>query len=104
MDADGSNRVRLTDGTVDFLFLRWSPDGSRIASLSWENPNAAICVMNADGYGQVKLTDDQASNDYWITSWSPDSRKIFYYSYCEEERAIYVTNVDGTGQTKLADI
>ena len=54
IDADGKNRIRLTDGLVD-TYPDWSPDGSKIlydAHLVPEDHSLApggIAVMDADG-------------------------------------------------------
>ena len=41
-----------------------------------ENGNFDIYVMNADGSGQTRLTDDPA--DDFNPSWSPDGGKIAF--------------------------
>ena len=46
-----------------------SGSGGRIAFLSYRDNNNDIYVMNADGTGQTRLTDNPA-NDYSPT-WSP---------------------------------
>jgi Tol biopolymer transport system component len=47
----------------------WSPDGRRIAFASDRDGNREIYVMNADGSGQINLTNNPA--DDWGSSWSP---------------------------------
>ena len=49
----------------------WSPDGGRIAFDSLRDGNGEIYVMNADGSGQTRLTDNPASDG--SPSWSPQS-------------------------------
>ena len=46
----------------------WSPDGSHIAFTSNRDRNFEIYVMNSDGSGQTRLTN----NDAWegSASWS----------------------------------
>ena len=76
MNADGSNRTRLTDNSAIDLNPSWSPDGSMIAFSSdrdgkmgrWTVPNE-IYVMNADGSNQTRLTNNPA--DDTEPSWSP---------------------------------
>ncbi len=56
--ADGGHDVAVTrDGTVN-EFPCWSPDGQRIAFQSCRDGNFEIYVMNADGSGVRRLTDD----------------------------------------------
>jgi hypothetical protein len=54
-----------------------------------------IYVMNADGTGQTRLTNNAASDLY--PAWSPDGTKIAFSRGFE----IYVMNADGTGPTRL---
>ncbi|KKL47853.1 hypothetical protein LCGC14_2331410, partial [marine sediment metagenome] len=71
-NADGSGlAARLTDinaldGT-SALDFDWSPDGVRVAFLSWN----ALYVINADGSGVTRLTDDPADDVVWGIAWSP---------------------------------
>ena len=56
----------------------WSPDGRRIAFASTRDGNREIYVMNADGSGVTRLTDNDADDGY--PSWSPDGRRIAFDS------------------------
>jgi Tol biopolymer transport system component len=47
----------------------WSPDGTRIAFESERDGNLEIYVMNADGSGVTRLTNDPASDS--TPAWSP---------------------------------
>jgi Tol biopolymer transport system component len=73
MDADGSNPVNLTDNPADDYFPAWSPDGTRIAFVSYRDGNPEIYVMNADGSNPARLTDNPASD--YSPSWSPGSQQ-----------------------------
>ena len=65
MSADGSDQRRLTrnpaDDGVGYLgwsSSAWSPDGREIAFASQRDGNDEIYVMNADGSGVRRLTND----------------------------------------------
>lgn len=57
--ADGSDLVRLTDGTLSGKSSpAWSPDGSRIAFVASRPAESAdIYLVTADGGGRIRLTD-----------------------------------------------
>jgi hypothetical protein len=54
----------------------WSPDGTKIAFKSYRDFNDEIYVMNADGSGATRLTNNGApgstlSSEDWFPSWQP---------------------------------
>jgi Tol biopolymer transport system component len=59
-----------------------------------------IYVMNPDGSGQTRLTNN--SLDDQLPAWSPSGTKIaFQRSVPGGQQKIYVMNADGSGQTQL---
>jgi hypothetical protein len=58
MNADGSNQTRLTNNSAIDEYPAFSPDGSRIAFISYRNGNGDVYVMRSDGSNQVRLTTD----------------------------------------------
>jgi Tol biopolymer transport system component len=103
MHSNGTGQTRLTfthDSAWDG-FPAYSPDGRRIAYVCG---NMEICVMNADGSGQVRLTQNDwpAHRVYdGVPSWSPDGTKIAFDQYLNRGDDLYVVNVDGTGLHQL---
>jgi len=85
MNPDGSNQVNLTPDTEgsDQRDPVWSPDGTRFAFTDtrfWSFPtfNTEIFVRNADGSGEVQVTDHVNIDD--TPSWSPDGTAIIFSS------------------------
>jgi Tol biopolymer transport system component len=66
--------------------------------------NAEIYLMNPDGTGQERLTNNPAHDT--DPSWSFDGKKIVFASNRENQGAtqldLYVMNADGTNQTRLS--
>ena len=60
----------------------WSPDGARIVYASNQTGDYRIWVMNADGSGQRRLTNDPGFADL-ESAWSPDGTHILF-SRCDD--------------------
>jgi Tol biopolymer transport system component len=82
--------------------------GDAIAFVSSRDAYYAIYLMDADGSGAGRLTDDEgdpanAAGVQWQTdpAWSPDGTKIAFASGREGSFDIYVVNADGTGTRRL---
>jgi Tol biopolymer transport system component len=80
---------------------RYSPNGSKIVFQSSRDGQPEIYVMNSDGSGQTRLTNNSASDT--APAWSPDGTKILFTSLRDDPMtpALYVMNADGTNQTRL---
>jgi Tol biopolymer transport system component len=66
MNADGSNPIRLT---TNGILPVWSPDGTKILFRSNRDGNNEIYIMNADGTGQTRVTNNPA--DDTAPRWQP---------------------------------
>lgn len=100
--SDGSGLTRLTGSPGWESGPVWSPDGTKIAYLSEEGDESEIFVMNADGSGQVAVTD-APTNDVADPVWSPDGTKIAFGVFSSTSWDVFVVNADGTGQMAVAD-
>jgi TolB protein len=99
MNADGSNRTRLT--TLGGFWPTWSPDGLKIAFLSTRDGNYEIYVMNADGSGQTNITNHPMDDSY--PAWSPDGSKIAFIAGREGGLDIWTVGPDGSNATNLTN-
>jgi Tol biopolymer transport system component len=97
MDAGGGSQVRLTgSGSAP----AWSPDGLQIAYQSYaQSGNQDIYVMQVDGSGVVRLTEDKAEDSSPV--WLAGGQKIAFISQRGGQYGIYVMNADGSSQTQL---
>ena len=58
--------------------------------------------MNADGSGQVNLTNDSQRHD-WDADWSPDGTRIALTSQRDGNHEIYLMDADGSNQVNLTN-
>lgn len=70
-----------------------------IAFTTNRDGNWEIYVMNPDGSGQTRLTNNTAVDNH--ASWSPDGTKLAFHSDRDGNREIYTMNADGSGQLRL---
>jgi Tol biopolymer transport system component len=86
----------------DFHVRTLAPEPpGKIAFASDRAGNFDIYVMNPDGSGLVRLTNDPAEDTH--PTWSPDGRQIAFVSNRDGNKEIYVINADGGGLTRLTN-
>jgi TolB protein len=77
----------------------YSPDGSKIAFTSDRDGNPEIYVMNRDGSGLRRLTNNPMID---VTpTWSPSGTQLAWTSDRTGSPQIYIMNADGTGQRRI---
>jgi Tol biopolymer transport system component len=101
MNADGSNKRRLTDAPLEAGGPDISPDAKRVAFYSQQNTPrpAAVWVMNVDGSSQQRLT---RGGLYAI--YSPDGTKLVFAkgTLASGPINLYTMNSDGSHVKKIA--
>ncbi|MEW8625162.1 MAG: hypothetical protein AB2551_05380 [Candidatus Thiodiazotropha sp.] len=88
MDADGSNKIRLTDNGATNWAPSWHPDGKRIVFSSnmddWRDDyktyghNFELYLINSDGSGLERITYNQVFDSFPM--FSPNGKKIVFGS------------------------
>jgi RHS repeat-associated protein len=109
MDPDGGNVVQLTSNTDVEYYPRRQPlgpgvNGNKIAFLripAGNNNGAEIWIMNADGTGQQKLTNNTVIDD--VPVWSPDGARLAFMSARDGNYESYIMNADGTNVQRISN-
>jgi Tol biopolymer transport system component len=102
---------RLTVDPANGMYPSWSPDGGRIAFMSWRNGPTELFTMNADGTDQTRLVT-MPQGSAIDPRWSPDGRRIAFVHVPErsvhdqqtatESRLIYVVDLETRQLTPLS--
>jgi Tol biopolymer transport system component len=119
VNTDGSNLTNLRNGVPPeqgFYWPTWSPDGSKIAFVLWEQPHddpffpgtpQEIHTVNADGTGQPTALPNPAYGA--MPDWAPDGSKIAYMAFDDVTSDgitgwdVHVMNADGSEQRKVTN-
>lgn len=101
MDADGSDRRRLTSGPAMESNPAWAPDGVHIAFERGGQRTSAIWVLSLVDGGEVRLTDEEGLSG--SPSWSPDGTRLAIHSGTTQVSQIVVMDADGTNPEILTD-
>lgn len=99
INPDGTNDTRLTTAEGVDNQPAFSPDGSKIAFVSFRggDTDGEIYVMNSDGTNQTRLTNDTRADRY--PTFTPDGTRITFGNSVDGH--LSTINVDGTGLVRL---
>lgn len=101
MNIDGSNVFQVTNNTVLDSGPKWSPDCSMISYNSLDTTSLDIHRINANGTGDVDLTNTPGVFDAF-SAWSPDGTRIVFSSNRDVNFEIYTMRAtNGSNVTRL---
>lgn len=93
-DYDGHNPKAILNSKHPIISPRWSPDGKKIAYVSFEKKKPVIYIQNIETGKRTLLANFRGNNS--APSWSPDSRKLAIVLTYSLNSQIYVINADGS--------
>ncbi len=90
-DADGFNPVTILTSTQPIMSPSWSPDGTRLAYVSFENKRAQIFTQILSSEERYKISEFKGLNGAPV--WSPDGKKLAMTLSKDGNPNIYVLNL-----------
>lgn len=98
-DADGQNSQAALKSREPIISPAWSPDGTRLAYVSFENKKPVIYVHSLASGQRIVVANFKGSNS--APAWSPDGRKLAVVLSKEGGSQIFTVNADGSGVQRL---
>lgn len=99
---DGSGLTRVTDVLPAWIQgSAWSPDGSRIAFVSYPHGHFDVYTVATDGSELSRITVHDSADVN--PAWSPDSEHILFESTRDGNDELYVIGSDGTDPRRLTN-
>jgi TolB protein len=94
-DADGERAQYLLRSNEPIISPVWSPDGQRIAYVSFESKKPIVYVHHLSENKRQVVASFRGSNS--APAWSPDGKTIAVVLSVEGGSQIYLLNADGSG-------
>lgn len=92
-DFDGFNAVTVASSSEPLISPAWSPDGSRLAYVSFEDKKPVVYVQNIFDGKRRAVARFKGSNS--APAWSPDGRRLAVVLSKDDISQIYLIDADG---------
>ena len=98
-DADGQNIRNALNSAEPIISPAWSPDGKRVAYVSFEDRKPVIYIHELATGKRISLSNQKGNNS--APAWSPDGKKVALALSRDGNTQIYIMNAEGTGLQRL---
>ncbi|OHV11945.1 Tol-Pal system beta propeller repeat protein TolB [Kushneria phosphatilytica] len=98
-DQDGHNTQQILTSDQPIMSPAWSPDGKKLAYVSFESGRPAIYVQQLSTGRRIKLSSFKGING--APAWSPDGRKLAMSLSRDGQPEIYVMDVASRSLTRM---
>jgi TolB protein len=98
-DADGYNNVMVMRSPEPILSPVWSPDGSKLAYVSFERKRPVVFIQSLATGKRFAVANFRGSN--FAPAWSPDGRQLAVVLSKDSSSQIYLMAAEGGTPTRL---
>lgn len=98
-DADGQNIRNALSSGEPIISPSWSPDGKKVAYVSFEDRKPVIYVHELATGRRIPLSNQKGNNS--APAWSPDGKKLAISLSKDGNTQVYGIKADGTGLHRL---
>ena len=99
-DSDGFNPQTIVRSAEPLMSVAWSPDGKRLAYVSFEDKRAKVYVQNVIDGRREMLAEFKGINS--APAWSPDGKRLALTLSRDGNPEIYVLSLDSRELKRLS--